>query len=335
VKLSLMVPTYNSAETIERTLESALAQRHRPLEIVVYDEASRDRTRELVEPLLASADPEIDARLTTSDENSGPVLAWRVPLHAVTGEWCCFVWADDVLAPSFSEEMMEGAARAVPAGRKLVACSGEVETPERVMPYYSTDAGVVSAVDYSEGVFLRRFPLTQICAVYETATAREVFDRHVHIENPRGYDYSREPYGNDVGYLSELAMDGGGVELLGKRLVTLVDSQSSMTRRGTREHLWQMRWQYTFNFLRVWRRWRERGVEDADRLVRMAERRLALCDVMLGGKGERLRPANYVRAVRAYLDFRRLDYQLKHTSLAEHRLAVGRGRVGRASHTLS
>jgi hypothetical protein len=205
------------------------------------------------------------------------------------------------------------------------------------MPYYSTDAGVVSPVDYSEGIFLRRFPLTQICAVYETRAARVVFDRHIRIENPRGYDYSREPYGNDVGFLSELAMEGGGVELLGERLVTLVDSGSSMTRRGTREHLWQMRWQYTYNFLRVWRWWRERGIPGSTRIVRMAERRLALCGVMLGGKRERLRPSNYGSAVRAYLDFRRLDYQLNHTTLPEHRVAVSPGRrgVGRASHSLS
>ena len=37
MKLSLMIPTFQSGETIERTLTSALAQEYRPLEIVVYD----------------------------------------------------------------------------------------------------------------------------------------------------------------------------------------------------------------------------------------------------------------------------------------------------------
>jgi glycosyltransferase involved in cell wall biosynthesis len=331
VKLSLMVPTFNSAETIERTLRSALAQRHRPLELVVYDEASRDDTRAIVRRLLddaaaAPGDP-IDARLITAETNSGPVKAWRVALHAITGEWCAFVWADDVLHPDYSAKMMAGAARAVAAGRKLVACTGQVEIGGAVTPYYSIDAGVVSAVEFSEGMFLRRFPLTQICGIYDTAAAREVFDRHVQFDNPRGYDYNRHPYGNDVGYLSELAAAGGGpqggVELLGERLVTLVDSGSSMTRRGTREHVWQMRWQYTFNQLRVWRWWVERGVPDADRLVRMGERRLALCSVMLGGR-DRLRPANYLRGLAAYLDFRRFDYQRTRRSLEEHRRLVAR-----------
>ena len=77
-------------------------------------------------------------------------------------------------------------------------------------------------------------------------------------------------------------MEGGGVELLGDRLVTLVDSGSSMTRRGTREHLWQMRWQYTFNHRRVWGLWAAVACPGAARLAAMADRRLALCSLMLG-----------------------------------------------------
>jgi glycosyltransferase involved in cell wall biosynthesis len=308
MKLSLMIPTFNSAATIERTLGSVLAQKYRPLEVVVYDESNKDDTRAIVKRLLESAPKDIDARLLTSDQNSGPVKAWRVALHDITGDWCAFVWSDDVLHADYSTHMMAGAERALAAGRKMVACSGIVEIDGQTKPYYAADKGVISALEFSEGMFMRRFPLTQICAIYETKTAREVFDRHIQFENPRGYDYNRHPYGNDVGFLSELAMAGGGVEQLGKRLVTLVDSTASMTRRGTREHIWQMRWQYTFNQLRVWRWWAEREVPGAARLRALGERRLALCSLMLGGR-DRLAPSNYVKGLRAYLDFRRLDYQ--------------------------
>ncbi|MFY9487726.1 MAG: glycosyltransferase family A protein [Solirubrobacterales bacterium] len=319
MKLSLILPTFNSAETIERTLRAALAQTYRPLEIVIYDEASADDTRAIIERVLVDAPQDIETRLLTAEENSGAVKAWRVALHEITGDWCAFVWADDVLKPDYSAKMMAGAERAVEAGRKIVACSGEVENADGVLPYYSTDKGIATAAEYSEGIFMRRFPLTQICAVYETATAREVFDRHIQFDNPRDYDYNRHPYGNDVGYLSELAAEGPGVELIGERLVTLVDSSTSMTRQGTGQHIWQMRWQYTFNQLRVWRWWADRDMPGAQRLVKMGERRLALCSIMLGGNADRLKPANYVKAVLGYLDFRRLDYQRHHRTLDEHR----------------
>jgi hypothetical protein len=318
-----MVPTFNSAETIERTLLSALAQRHRPLEVVVYDEASRDDTRRIVTRLLESAPTDVDVRLVTAESNSGPVEAWRVILHEVTGEWCAFVWADDVLAANYSTRMMAAAERAVTVGRRIVGCSGWVESGGSTKPYYSDESGILSAVEYSEAIFTRRLPLTQICAVYETETARNVFDRHIRFDNPLGYDYNRFPYGNDVGFLSELAAEGCGIELVGERLVTLVDSASSMTRRGGREHLWQMRWQYTFNQFRVWRWWEDRGVPGATRVRRMAQRRLALCELMMGTQGARRRPSLYVKAGRAYVDFLRLDYQRRPHSLADHRRRVG------------
>lgn len=328
MKLSLMIPTFHSGETIERTLTSALAQDYRPLEVVVYDECSRDSTREIAERLLAAADPEIETRLLTSEVNTGPVRAWRVALHAITGEWCCFVWADDVLKRSFSARMMDGAIRASEEGRKLVTCSAEIEQNGSVLPYYAMDSGLATPVEYSEGIFLRRFPLTQICSVYETNAARGVFDRHIQIENPRKYDYERYPYGNDVGFLSELAFEGGAVELIGERLVALVLSTSSMTRRALRDHVWQHRWQYTFSLLRVWRWWLELGVPHAARICGMAERRLALCSIMLGGRGVRLRPSTYVEAFQAYVEFRRLDYQVTHSTLDEHRGTIAGRRQG-------
>jgi glycosyltransferase involved in cell wall biosynthesis len=322
VKLSLMIPTFQSGDTIERTLTSVLEQEYRPLEVVVYDECSTDGTRSIVEGLLASADSDVEARFLTSEHNSGPVRAWRVALHEITGDWCSFVWADDVLKPSYSTRMMTGARQATRLGHKIVTCSGDVEVDGVSVPYYAPDEGLASPVEYSAGIFFRRFPISQICSVYETRTAREVFDRHIEIENPRNYSYERHPYGNDVGFLSDLAGAGHGVVLIGDRLVTNVLSSSSMTRHALREHVWQHRWQYTFNQLRVWRWWLSDAVPDADRLCAMAERRLDLCSLMLGGGGSRWRPSSYSNGLRAYIEFRRFDYQVRHSTREEFRDAT-------------
>jgi glycosyltransferase involved in cell wall biosynthesis len=320
LKLSLLLPTHNSAATIERTLSAALAQRHRPLEVVVYDEASADDTRAIVRRLLDAAPDGVDARLLTAEDNSGPVLAWRVALHDATGDWCTFVWADDVLRNDFSERMMDAAERAQQAGRKLVTCSGEVEISGDVRGgQYASDSGILSPQAFSAGMFHRRYPLTQICATYETSAAREVFDRHVRFENPLGFDYNRHPYGNDVGYLSELAAAGGGTERIGDTLVTLTDSESSMTRLATGSHLWQMRWQYTFNQARVWRTWETQGLPGADKLRAMGVRRLALCTIMLQRNARDLAPRRVARSVGAYLDFLRFDFQKTRMTLDDFR----------------
>ena len=277
MKLSLLLPTHNSAATIERTLRAALRQGHRPLEVVVYDEASADGTREIVRRVLDETPEDVESRLVTAEDNSGPVLAWRVILHDATGDWCTFVWADDVLREDFSDQVMAAADRAAAAGRRLVACNADLEAGGEVRRQFSDDAGVLTPNAYSAGMFFRRYPLTQICGAYETTAARAVFDRHIRFDNPLGFDYNRYPYGNDVGYLSELAAAGGGVERLGEPLVRLTDSETSMTRTATHSRLWQMRWMYTFNQARVWRTWEHQGLPGAGALRAMGVRRLALC----------------------------------------------------------
>jgi hypothetical protein len=201
----------------------------------------------------------------------------------------------------------------------LVTCGGEVEIAGEVRQSYAPDTGFLTPQAFSAGMFHRRYPLTQICATYETAAAREVFDRHVRFDNPLGFDYNRYPYGNDVGYLSELAAAGSGTERLGESLVRLTDSESSMTRAATGSHLWQMRWQYTFNQTRVWRTWEGRGVPGAAELRAMGVRRLALCTIMLQRNARDLAPRRVARAVGAYLDFLRFDFQKTRMTLDDFR----------------
>jgi len=147
------------------------------------------------------------------------------------------------------------------------------------------------------------------------------------LENPLGFDYNRHPYGNDVGYLSELAAAGGGTERLGDTLVTLTDSESSMTRLATGSHLWQMRWQYTFNQARVWRTWEEQGLPGAAELRAMGVRRLALCTIMLQRNAHDLAPRRVARAVGAYLDFLRFDFQKTRMTLDDFRQRLSRNGI--------
>ena len=330
MKLSLLTPTFNSAGTIERTLRSAVGQRWRPLEIVVYDETSRDGTREIVERLLTEARASgVETRFLTSETNSGPVRAWRVPLHASTGDWCSFVWADDVLEPGYSESMGEGALRARAAGRTLVFSGATMaDDSDSEVEKYAPDSGLLSPVEFSFGIFCRRYSVNQINGVYDTAEARRVFDRHIEIENPLGFDFNRFPYGNDVGFLSELARAGGGVEVLGEKLVRLVTSPASMTKDALSRRLWQFRWQYTWNLFRVWSAWEREGVAGARALRVLGARRLALCESFLPAGPPRT-PARLGRAALAGLDFLAWDWERTRMPLDAYRSRVAR-RLGAA-----
>ncbi len=49
VKVSIIVPAYNEEENIEATLKSLLSQTYKNYEIIVVDNNSKDRTKQIAE----------------------------------------------------------------------------------------------------------------------------------------------------------------------------------------------------------------------------------------------------------------------------------------------
>jgi glycosyltransferase involved in cell wall biosynthesis len=92
VTISVVVAVRNAAGTIERCLDSVAAQSHAAAELVVIDGASTDGT---VEILAGNSD-----RIScwTSEPDAGVYEAWNKALERATGEWICFLGADDQLA---------------------------------------------------------------------------------------------------------------------------------------------------------------------------------------------------------------------------------------------
>jgi hypothetical protein len=130
---------------------------------------------------------------------------------------------------------------------------------------------------YALGILAAVFPVSQICSLFDTAAAREVFDHYIEFENPYGFDYSRRAYGNDVSFLSELALRSGEVTQVGEPLVVCRASPDSMTVNARRDHLWQYWLQYVWAIRSAWTRCR--GLSPRmETLIRVADGRVHLCD---------------------------------------------------------
>lgn len=102
--VSLLIPTFNSALTAADAIASCRGQTFCDLEIVIYDEVSKDSTRDIIQA-AARQDPRI--RFFSSDTNSGPVRAWRKLLREARGKYATFVWADDLILPRYVEALVE------------------------------------------------------------------------------------------------------------------------------------------------------------------------------------------------------------------------------------
>ena len=95
-RVSIVVPAYNAAATIAATVESALAQTFSDFEIIVVDDGSTDRTREILRGFG-------DRVRLIEQHNNGPAAARNAGARASSGEYLAFLDADDLWRPTMLE----------------------------------------------------------------------------------------------------------------------------------------------------------------------------------------------------------------------------------------
>lgn len=87
--ISVVIPLYNKADTIERTLESVFAQTYKDYEIIIVDDGSTDGSAEIVERIA-------DSRIRLiRQKNAGVSAARNRGVREAKGEYIAFLDADD------------------------------------------------------------------------------------------------------------------------------------------------------------------------------------------------------------------------------------------------
>lgn len=89
---SCVIPAFNREGTIARAIESALAQDHAPLEVIVVDDGSTDGTRGVVEGFGSPV-------RCVSQANAGGAAARNAGARAATADWVAFLDSDDYWTP--------------------------------------------------------------------------------------------------------------------------------------------------------------------------------------------------------------------------------------------
>ena len=107
IKVSVIMPAYNSEKYIERSVKSVLSQTHTELELIVVDDGSTDRTAGILRRLAAG-----DSRLRyVRTENHGPAEARNAALKLISEDaaFATFIDADDELLPDALSYALEAA----------------------------------------------------------------------------------------------------------------------------------------------------------------------------------------------------------------------------------
>lgn len=93
-RVSMVIPAFNCAGTIASAIESCLAQDYEDLEVIVVNDGSTDRTREVLESFGTRI------KVVHQQRNGGLASARNTGQRAATGEYLAWMDGDDLAMPT-------------------------------------------------------------------------------------------------------------------------------------------------------------------------------------------------------------------------------------------
>ncbi|RZL68823.1 MAG: glycosyltransferase family 2 protein [Pedobacter sp.] len=92
-KISVIIPVYNSEETILTCLESVLAQTYSVMEIIIINDGSTDNTLSVLQNFIDSCG--FKNIVLLNKVNSGPSASRNLGVRTAKGDWVAFLDSDD------------------------------------------------------------------------------------------------------------------------------------------------------------------------------------------------------------------------------------------------
>lgn len=100
--VSVIMPSYNTAEYISESIASVQEQTYADWELIIVDDCSTDNTDEIVKPFLS------DKRIKyiKNETNSGAAVSRNRALREAKGKWIAFLDSDDLWFPEKLEKQI-------------------------------------------------------------------------------------------------------------------------------------------------------------------------------------------------------------------------------------
>ncbi|MGH6792192.1 MAG: glycosyltransferase family 2 protein [Methyloceanibacter sp.] len=165
-KVSICLITYNGASTIERALNSLLAQTYRDFELVISDDHSSDESLALCQR-LTTGDPRV--RFVRPPHNLGADYNMRFALSHARGKYYLWASQDDYWEPQFLERLvpaLEHNPKAVCAMGCVRHITSDGSKPPLVVHYAGRDlpegqSRLKLAISILAGISWEGMPLTK------------------------------------------------------------------------------------------------------------------------------------------------------------------------------
>ncbi|WP_422858219.1 glycosyltransferase family 2 protein [Flagellimonas sp. S174] len=98
IDVSIIIPVYNSSQTVSKTIHSVINQTHRNYECIIVDDGSDDGTYEMALQ-ITKEDKRFKVFKRENQKNNGGSVCRNEGLKISTGRYIIFLDSDDLLAP--------------------------------------------------------------------------------------------------------------------------------------------------------------------------------------------------------------------------------------------
>jgi glycosyltransferase involved in cell wall biosynthesis len=175
-KVSIIIPSFNSAHFVVDAVQSALNQTIAPVEVIIVDDGSTDNTQETLSGWR-------DRIRVIHQENTGLSGARNTGLRNATGEWIAFLDADDVFHPRKLELQL----KALGAHPNLgMLGTDRYQHPTELPPQIDSD-GIVEEIPLERLLVRNYFTASSVLVRRSIALKVGEFDRS--LPNAEDLDY--------------------------------------------------------------------------------------------------------------------------------------------------
>lgn len=215
--ISVIIPVYNLADSIESTIKSVINQSYRNLQVIIVNDGSSDGSSEICRAFMKT-----DHRITVIDKvNEGLCFARKTGISLATGEYIHHLDGGDTISPdTYSllwSQLMNNDYPDILLFDFVYFNGKDSEIPDPYPP------GLKSPVDY----LLHIWTTQQYNCVWQYIHKRKltdgfIFDKDINI-------------GEDALYTSQLLLKATTIFHLGKPLLRYIVNEDSMSRSVYKE----------------------------------------------------------------------------------------------------
>lgn len=240
--LTVIIPVYNTVDTVERTVQSVINQTWKNIEIIIVDDGSPDEAGKICDRLAEKN------RIITviHKENAGLGYARNSGLEVATGHYVAFLDSDDWVEPDAYEicirQMQIDGSSVCYFGRKVYNVNGDYSVVKAVPDklYYSGEEVI-------EGFAIKYFgdfnSQTDKLYIRESACCA-IYDRTIIKENNIGFLSERVCLSEDIFFNLDICRYAKGVSIIPKDIYNQGYNTNSLTKKRDSKRLDKIKLMY-------------------------------------------------------------------------------------------